>query len=587
MKRLLSLLLIFASAVNLQAQIKFQSAINSNGNKPYQMVISPDNKFAYVITSGEIQTYQRNPANGQLTFLSGVSHMQNGASLYAASNIALSADAKFVYTEGIFDVFTFRRDSVTGLLTPFQTLSDGYYPPITPCTHNDIVSSKDNKFVYITGRDNLFIYQRNASTDSLSLVDTLQNVIPAGSSIFDISMLLSSDNKLAFITGGHSVSVFGRDTVTGLLHFKNIISGSNSANQGLAYARESVRSSNDKYIYTATNSMGSGAVVVLEKTNTDSLKIIQSLPNNIRPYYINISPDNKLLCVSSGVATPTSALMFFSIDSASGKLTYVSTFLNSERYDQTKCFDLTNRYLYSMPAFTDSIYIHRLSLFLDSADYFCPGNNKTLHAWENYTSYVWSTGSTNSSITVNTPGKYALTATDNFGYTFTDTISVGTFPLPAIYLGRDTSLLPGQSIYLDADPTFVKWRWNVNNDSTYFLELVNDGSFLGEAGVVVTVTDVNGCLNSDSILINFLPAPNKIPQTRIYPNPANAQFTIEPDVSGPYTVDMNDITGRYVFNKTLSGKTSIDVAGFDEGTYTLSIKTINSTTKKKLVVIHH
>lgn len=46
---------------------------------------------------------------------------------------------------------------------------------------------------------------------------------------------------------------------------------------------------------------------------------------------------------------------------------------------------------------------------------FCDGNTATLNAGSGYASYLWSTGETTQTITVNTPGKYTITLTNTFG----------------------------------------------------------------------------------------------------------------------------------------------------------------------------
>lgn len=354
-QKLFIILIIFLSLtcpININGQINYLDAINPNNQIAIQMIISPDGKFAYVVTNGstgEIQTYQRNSNNGQLTFLSSLTQMSAGIPLYMLRNLAISPDAKFVYSQGTANTFVFNRDTITGLLTPFQTLPivsfSSNYPSI-----NNIVVSNDGQYIYISRTQNLFIYKRNSITGNLSLINTMLNLnnIPSNY-VTDISILLSSDNRLAFITGGNSVSTYLRDTLTGNLTFKNIISGNNFINQGLTYAIESVRSANDNFLYTITGSMGNGALNVLKKdTLTDSLSVIQTLYIN-RPQFINISNAKKFICVSGY------DLVFYEIDSISGMVQYFSTFHDSisNKYYGKKCIDNNSKYFYST---LDSIF---------------------------------------------------------------------------------------------------------------------------------------------------------------------------------------------------------------------------------------
>ncbi|MEO8150996.1 MAG: T9SS type A sorting domain-containing protein [Bacteroidia bacterium] len=538
MKKLLLLLAFFFTLIspnNLRAQITYLNAIESHNNRAIQMIISPDNMFAYVVTTHEVQAYQRNPANGQLTFLSALSQMSAGVPFYDIANLTLSPDAKFIYVQGIFDAYIFSRDSLTGLITPFQTLIDGYSPGTYPTTNNNIVVSNNGRHIYITGGDNLAIYKRDVLTDSLSLVDTMQNLNYVPSFAFESSIMLSSDNRLAFITSGHSISVYSRDSITGELSFKNIITGNNYVNQGLTYSCESVISSDDRFIYTTTVSQGSGALVVLSRdTVTDSLSIIQTLYNNIRPHFINITSDNKLISVSSGAGfgSPT-PLLFFEADSATGKVRFISAYGgNSLQYCYKKCIDTGSRYFYACPAFIDSIYVYRFRLFLDSAINICYGDSAKLQPWGNYISYLWSTGSTNSSITVNAPGIYFLTAEDKNGNVFSDSIFVNLQPPPPVTLGKDITLYLGQSIGLYAGYYYTSWQWNINNDTLSYLYLKNDSVFFGTKMIIVTVTNSYNCTNSDTILITFSPNPAPITSTIqsdvfVYPNPFSSQAVLQ------------------------------------------------------------
>ncbi len=62
--------------------------------------------------------------------------------------------------------------------------------------------------------------------------------------------------------------------------------------------------------------------------------------------------------------------------------------------------------------------------FLPASDSICEFSTLSLSALSNYTNYQWSTGSTQKTITVSSPGNYVLTVTNNNGCSAKDTISV-------------------------------------------------------------------------------------------------------------------------------------------------------------------
>ena len=74
-------------------------------------------------------------------------------------------------------------------------------------------------------------------------------------------------------------------------------------------------------------------------------------------------------------------------------------------------------------------------------------------------------------------------------------------------------------------------------------------------------------------------------QVSLYPNPANGQLTIETNVTSPQSVQVFDINGRPLWNKTISGTTRIDVSTLPEGVYTVVIKSSARVITKKLIIV--
>ena len=71
----------------------------------------------------------------------------------------------------------------------------------------------------------------------------------------------------------------------------------------------------------------------------------------------------------------------------------------------------------------------------------------------------------------------------------------------------------------------------------------------------------------------------------IYPNPTSGQFFIETNTNEKLSIDLYDLNGRNVFSASVNDKSNIDVSALNEGVYTLTIKTANSVTNKKLVIL--
>lgn len=108
----------------------------------------------------------------------------------------------------------------------------------------------------------------------------------------------------------------------------------------------------------------------------------------------------------------------------------------------------------------------------------------TLEAPTYYTTYLWSTGATTSSIAVTKPGKYWVRATDSLGGSYADTIVVN----HPINLDYPDPICAGMSTYWDLqlDSTAYTFNWSTGN--------TNGSQLLAGAGTYsVTVTDTNGC----------------------------------------------------------------------------------------------
>ena len=110
--------------------------------------------------------------------------------------------------------------------------------------------------------------------------------------------------------------------------------------------------------------------------------------------------------------------------------------------------------------------------------------------------YSWNTGSIDTLIDVG-GGIYILDVTDNFGCIASDTIEIFEDPSPTFDFGLDYNIPCNTTTLLD--PIIIggtrPYTYNWNNGST-------DSSFAAADGFyILTVTDIYGCLNTDTITI--------------------------------------------------------------------------------------
>lgn len=126
----------------------------------------------------------------------------------------------------------------------------------------------------------------------------------------------------------------------------------------------------------------------------------------------------------------------------------------------------------------------------------CPDESAVLSAPEGLASYLWNTGQTTSSITVNQPGTYWVNVSAAAG-SASDTVIVTNYILQGIDISGPTVACPGELIELLATEGFESYLWS--NEVTTNPVLVNAGEWS------VAAIDANGCVNSASYMVNQYP----------------------------------------------------------------------------------
>lgn len=139
----------------------------------------------------------------------------------------------------------------------------------------------------------------------------------------------------------------------------------------------------------------------------------------------------------------------------------------------------------------------------------CPGNSITLRVPEEYSSYLWNDGSTNSSYTITAPGKYYVTTTSLpvCHETFSDTIMVLPHPPIPFSLGSDKELCAGDTIQLYPPTGFINYVWNNYRSipkTDFSLQVYPDI----DTAYYLKAQNKNGCNVSDTINIKVNTVPD-------------------------------------------------------------------------------
>ena len=185
----------------------------------------------------------------------------------------------------------------------------------------------------------------------------------------------------------------------------------------------------------------------------------------------------------------------------------------------------------------------------------CQGNSLTIDATTLGATYLWNTGETTASISVNATGNYSVVVSVGI-CSGTDNINVNVLPSPVLNLGNDTAICQGETLLLDAGNSGASYLWSTGA-STQQISAQTTGNYS------VTVT-VGTCSVTDDInlTINALPIVNLGNDTSIcfgstlLLNAANAGSTflwstnentqtISVNSSGTYFVEVTDVSNCF------------------------------------------
>lgn len=126
----------------------------------------------------------------------------------------------------------------------------------------------------------------------------------------------------------------------------------------------------------------------------------------------------------------------------------------------------------------------------------CEGETATVSSTLTGVTFLWNTGSTDSSITVDATGDYYVTTTNTAGCESSDTINVSVQPTPEVLFTNDTTLCFEQTLEITPTTLYpVNYFWQDSSTNNTF-------SVTAAGTYYLTVTDaLAGCIDSFSITI--------------------------------------------------------------------------------------
>jgi len=168
-------------------------------------------------------------------------------------------------------------------------------------------------------------------------------------------------------------------------------------------------------------------------------------------------------------------------------------------------------------------------------------------------------------------------------------------PLPIVDLGEDMEVCANETVLLDAGNPGATYLWSTG-ETTQTITVDTTGVGIGMVEYWVEVTDINGCLNTDEINIEFKDCTGISELTdkwsvNVYPNPNNGIFDVQLQTVRKQAVNLTVINalGKVVYNAeqlmgSKNASVNINLSHLNSGVYYLQVYGDGINVNQKIIV---
>lgn len=177
-----------------------------------------------------------------------------------------------------------------------------------------------------------------------------------------------------------------------------------------------------------------------------------------------------------------------------------------------------------------------------------------------------------------------------------DSLILTIHSIPQVDLGKDTITCANAAVTMNATlPDASAYLWMPSLKTTPTITIDSSGIGLHSSKILVFVTDQNGCVGKDSVMVSFKIC-GGIEEiagvgVQVFPNPNSGIFTLEFNALKQEKLDVSILapSGETVFakrNLEISGVTreKIDVTRLSQGAYLLKVSNGSGTMLRKIVI---
>ncbi|MBN2682733.1 MAG: choice-of-anchor J domain-containing protein [Bacteroidales bacterium] len=200
--------------------------------------------------------------------------------------------------------------------------------------------------------------------------------------------------------------------------------------------------------------------------------------------------------------------------------------------------------------------------------------------------YLWTNSSTNAAITNLGAGTYSVTITDSNNCTTSGTTEISepdelliTSIIPVHETSSGACNGTATVVITGGTPSY-EFLWS-NGQTT------NPAVSLCSGDYTVTITDENGCSDTETVTITFADeiSENLVPAPIFYPNPTDGVFVVATADMGTKSINIYDVSGRLVYSMISTEKINrIDLRNQTAGMYYIEVKNEQYNFKGKLVI---
>ena len=310
---------------------------------------------------------------------------------------------------------------------------------------------------------------------------------------------------------------------------------------------------------TQSVSAANAGTYKVKVTNATGISVIDSIVLTAAPAF-TISINNQQLCAGGNITVnPGTYSSYLWSTGATTSTIQISTF-------GTYSLNVTNASGCSASTSFQVIQGTSPIVNLGQNQTICKSNPILLNAGNTGATYLWSTGATTQSISVGAAGIYVVKVTSSSGCFAYDTVVINNFDAPQVNLGADKQECAGVNVLLDAGNPGATYLWSTSA-TTQSISVTTPGTF------IVSVTNANGCIANDTIIITRYPA-------------VNVNLGVDRSICSNDTITLDaGITGA-IYNWT-TGETTQKIKVNAVGTYGVAVtNTQGCIGLDEVVVIH-